>query len=343
MPARSPGGAVLDRDHPVSMQDVAVGDLFFLEPDAEPVSKEVVVLDRGPFAHVGIVAGPDRLVSARVGRGPRPTDLGGGVKVNTAADFPGRQIWIARCAPSFPGRLDPAQAVERALEHTDRAGADGDRTDFSLVKLVLVAFGLRAFDPTWSAGLGLRPEVFAAARAWSAPMSDAGPTPGTGATECFYCAEFVAHVYGVQFTMDDFPPDRPGPDPGVAPFEVMEAAGPAWAQQVVTGATLGLKMWEADRDFVVHCRHDFFELLRQRLPHPIAALVRDWHRIVDVVHGALSDEPPEGADGGAAEPEPAAVEVVTGSSPLPPALVTPRMLLDAPWIEWCRPLRPAAG
>lgn len=299
---------------PISIDELREGDIIFLRPGTDSVSRLVVQMDSDAssgFSHVGLYTsenGKHSMISARQRKHPyvslvkRRGDLGGvlispidelfGEEANPTTS---RQPHIGRLRP---GTLDGAAAVRELRCLRDREEEpDKDQSDFSYAKLFVVAAALDAFaNPPGRS----RTRIFQAA--WDAALA-VSARPGLPE---FYCSEALAKTLHRPFALEDFPPpgkDRTLPDPG----EPYDGAHPLLH---LTGVLL-----QEDRTFVLKASRAVLDLGLEALGRLLAR---------------KNEQPPQQTTGGQ-RPLGEAVELL-------PALVTPRMIASMHEIEFIRPL-----
>jgi hypothetical protein len=312
----------------VALGDLRPGDLIFTHAAHDPVSQKVIELDSGPrpvgpaFSHVFVLLDPDgTMVSSRTHHpgDSRPLDIGGGVQQDNIDAYRDRAPWAARPNPSRDpsGRLvEPAEAAEAARRQVNSRYPERDVNDYSLLKLVLAACALRAFrtpveNDDRSLCDRLRSAVIRAAWAW-----DASAQPRMGLQPTYFCAELVASVYGASFRIGDLPAPEPSTDgrpTGVEPFRVRPLRGHSKLEAGLAIREVNRLVKRYDPTFHHELGVDIWALVKEHLPR-------------------IGPKPRGDGDEDAGVPS----EVVTAASPLPTPLVTPRMLLHAPWIEWVR-------
>lgn len=187
--------AVIDIDR------IAPGDILLVTPmSGEPLGDMITRLDGSCFSHSAVALVGGRAASAQLALSlSDPFDVGG-VRVDDLSHFWEKGQQVHRLAVPSPARRTTAL---RRLDLLRRPHDDGA---FSVPKLMIVAIALASYG----ADLGpadaerVRGHAVAAARAWD----------GAARERDFFCAELVAHLHGAHFTLDDLAPvdpQRPGP------------------------------------------------------------------------------------------------------------------------------------
>lgn len=279
----------------VPIDQVEPGDLLLVTPKPdEPLGRLITRLDGSGFSHSAVALGEGRVASARGWTFGDGIDLGG-VRFDRIEDFWHKDQSVYRLA------VRPDVARGPALERLNRLGDPDDDGEFSLPKILIVAITLASWDPGLDdeAARTLRRLGVEAARTFQDLDDD----------RSFFCAELVATAYERTFPVSALTPRNPTPAPPalegvldtlldrVTSALAHERCRPAVDRLLAgTEATLPTFLDEAARDI---------------LRSPLSGLGRDAQRF----HGRLTPEKREFDD----------AEV------LPPALVTPRMLLDADW------------
>ncbi|WP_331632642.1 hypothetical protein [Actinomycetospora sp.] len=266
----------------------------------EPLGEMITRLDGSAFSHSGIALGNGIIASARKSfMASQPWDLSG-LRTERFEHFWEKGQSVYRLAvPSAEARRRAVAAV-----HDLRFPDDGS---FSVPKVLIVAIALASFDRALfddEAGATIRELAVAAARAWE----------GRPGRRTFYCAEVVARAYGERFPLSALEP--PG---GVRP-----AAAPP-AQDGVLGMMMKLYLDAATGD---RCQEELDRLV-DALDIEAPAFLDTVARDIIASARRLGQERPLAARYTGRHVPQKGWEL-TGRL-LPPALVTPRMLLDAPW------------
>lgn len=302
---------------PISLGEVEVGDLVFLMPPDPPRIPEnppsklaamIVKYDGGPFSHVGIVVDAGVMVSSRTSRSLEPlTDRDtGGVRLNALEDLRERRPHIAR--PKFDLR-ERIAAATHTLELLEYGAAH--RSAFSFIKLFIVAAGLDAVRPE-KAPVARNAILAAASRA--AKLWQFSEQRRMGQQPSFFCSEVIPFAYSsASFTYADFE-QVPQGNPAAAEAlsfgdvdwyfkrlkKILDGPSDLTPEQVDSVKSLGMALLVHDRPFLKEAGAALFDQLRPR-------------------NETTGEAPP-------------------ATARVPSALVTPRMLHRAPWIEWTRPL-----
>lgn len=315
---------------PVIPGETQPGDLVFVTGQG-PLGEMIEQLDGSPYSHVGVVLDAGRMISARTGPPADPnvelrwsSDIGG-VRIDTfEALWAGeRNLVIGRTAPGS-GREQAPERMEAWLDSGQQ-----DRSAFSFVKLFAVATGLRG------AGLASAPDDGEALRAAAERVARSWAVEHQGTRPSFFCAEAVAAAFGQQFARDRFPPPlvlgaaAAGPGDPAWWADVERLAGRLFDEAPSPGQILDVvrmvgTVAHRDRAFLGSAAERLVEILR-------AAARRKRLEAVERELAALTPSEPHARRGTAA---PAA-------GPLPTALVTPRMLLRADWVQWLAPVEPS--
>ena len=281
--------------------DVQAGDLVFLTAGTDPLDTMVSQLDGGEFSHVGIADGAGSMISARTGN-PASLAAGdiGGVWRDSFVDLAasGRELHAA------PVRVDDAARAHKdafVLEHLE--GRDGNsRSGFSTVKLFMIGAGLNTFRT----GRGFDRD--AAATMWHDVLAAAEDWAASSRQPNFFCSEFVAAAYDQAFPESSFAPPRRvdllpeapihPPDPEEWLRRLADEA-PSITQSIEVVRLLW-DVWRYDRAFLGEAAHAIIEFVKAKKPSDASA-----------------------------EPE----RLDLAPRELPTALVTPRMIRDAGWVE----------
>jgi hypothetical protein len=289
---------------PVDVGAVQRGDVILVEGNpGDPLNKLIMDLDGSAFSHVGIAMGDGTMLSCRLSYDTETWSRSdrGGVRRDDLVTLMGkRKLHLARTRDSS-GRLEAAARMEQWEEH------EGDRrtTSFSFVKLFVVAVALRAVrKPEGPARDELYDRADDAARSWRHDLLD---------PPSFYCAEAVAAAFGATFRRDDLvpPPDAQAALLGDGWLDGIEALADL---AVLEGGSVGRVV-------------DLIQLLRTVDEHDPDFLRESAQLLIKLLLARRrATEEPE-------------VEKVPDDS-LPTALVTPRMLRDASWVEWVAPIVP---
>jgi hypothetical protein len=188
-----------------------------------------------------------------------------------------------------------------------------DRSAFSFVKLFTVAAGLNAVRRDAPQTPEGRREMLAAAmrvgRSWDYRTQD---------RPAFFCAEVVAAAFQAEFPMEAFePPATSGVD-----FEGVDRVdGVAWTEDPTEFFDRARAEGASLQQLV-----DLARLVGSIVEHDIAFLGEAGQQLWAILRDAA----------GAAADE--VVEADAVNDLVPTALVTPRMLRDADWVEWVAPI-----
>ncbi len=257
-------------------------------------------LDGSGFSHSGIALGGRAIASARKSFiASQPFDLSG-LRIEKFERFWGKGQSVYRLAVPSPEARARAVAAVRGLRVPD----DGS---FSVPKVLVVAIALASFDRTLfdeEAGATIRELAIEAARAWE----------GKPGERTFYCAEAVARAFGERFPLSALEP--PG---GVQP-----AARPP-AQDGVLGTMMKLYLDVATGDVCQEALDRLVDALDVEAPAFLDTVARD---ILASARRFGQERPLAARYAGRRIPYKG---WETTGRLLPSALVTPRMLLDAPW------------
>ncbi|NYD34396.1 hypothetical protein BJ983_000498 [Actinomycetospora corticicola] len=266
----------------------------------EPLGDMITRLDGSGFSHsaIALADGEGRVASAHMSFcRTRPFDLGG-IRGDDVSHF-----WaLGQSVYRLP--VDPEVPREPALARLETWRTPEDDGTFSVPKLVIVAIALATFAPELDPvrALEVRQLAVEAARAWE----------GVPERRQFYCAELITRLYDQPFamsTLEPTDPQRPAPGPPVQEGML----------DSLLVRTLG---WLTDDD------------LQAPYDRLLAAVERAMPTFLDqaAVDILLSPFVRTGGPAlqqGRRSPRPRPDD---GSAErLPFGLVTPRMLLDAPW------------
>jgi hypothetical protein len=288
-------------DVAIRPDQVQPGDVLLVTPvTGEPLGEMITRLDGSGFSHSGIALGNGAIASARKSFIPtQPFDLSG-LRIEKFERFWGKGQSVYRLAVPSPEARARAVKGVRELRVPD----DGS---FSVPKVLIVSIALASFDRTLfdeQAGATIRELAIEAARAWE----------GKPGERTFYCAEAVARVYGERFPLSALEP--PG---GVQP-----AARPP-AQDGVLGTMMKLYLDAATGDACQEALDRLVDALDVEAPSFLDTVARD---ILASARRLGHDRPLAARYTGRRKPHKG---WETTGLLLPSALVTPRMLLDAPW------------
>lgn len=314
-------------------EGVVPGDLLLVTPiPGDDLGELVTLLDGSRFCHAGIAWEDGKIASCR--SSPSAFDPGdpSGVRIDDLSDFTdlGREVWKMRVRPELR---------RPALEFVSAFAGDGARgapeSSFSFAKLFVVSAALNALDPHNEVDDEDRERMLdaavdaATAYAWSPQRPQ------------FFCSDFVACAYGVDFPHEALrPPAGPRPDP--VPESPVRSRGlriepPSWGDVEAFMRAVGdevptrrqaLELWQLLARVARHDT-DYFkeaiEVLADKLVDPVD-------------HGSPEEEAehrtPDAPTGDLRYPTPRTV----GPEMLPTALVTPRMLLEADWTSDLSPV-----
>lgn len=309
-------GRAKDKEKPLPRAEVEVGDLVFLHPkDDHTIPKMITQYDHGCFSHVGVMVEPDHVASCRLNddsfERDDPLDFGG-VRVNSLDEVLVRRPHIGR--PTFP-EADRNAGVQRLLALVDPPAAVGDRSAFSFPKLFMVAAALDAVRPdqTARAREAILSTAARAAASWACAEQQAHKLLPT-----FFCSEAVCVAYPSRFTYKDFwtfPPD----------VGVETVLPPAAASFIMNAVKDFLRQEATDEQ-----KSDFLRMTWALLRHDRPFVSKAVQALLDLVRPHGTADPDEPIESAIAAPGP--------GDPLPTSLVTPRVLHQAQWLEWVRPL-----
>lgn len=306
------------------------GDLIFVHRKAnDPLGDLMADLDGFHCTHVGIVTEPGCIVSARTRRVGWPPDTGGVIR-NKFTDLKEddgetqRRLYLGRNNLRKEAIAKTLEYIKGHWEEPAEAPRD-DRSDFSFAKLFMVGAALTAVRPGMPEYPALPAEdsaaLLAAAEKAAVEWDHTRQSPPG-----FYCSEFVAVAFGQSFERADLPipdpasyrPRESGPSDfeasslGQEISELVTMATESSVPQVQALVALIAKAAEVDPRFVKRAASagaEFFERLLR------GSFVSE--RSVE----ARSD-----------------IDPMATAGQLPRALVTPRMLAHADWIEWVGPV-----
>ncbi|MCD2187959.1 hypothetical protein [Actinomycetospora soli] len=267
----------------------------------EPLGDMITRLDGSGFSHsaIAVADGEGRVASVHMSFcRTRPFDLGGirGDHVSHFWDL-GQSVYRLAVRPEVPR----GPALERlASWHTPE-----DDGTFSVPKLVIVAIALATFAPDLDPVQARRVRALAveAASAWE----------GVPERRQFYCAELVTRLYDRPFSHEVLAP----PDPQ------RPASGPPVQEGFLDSLLVRTLGWLTDDD------------LQAPYDRLLAAVEEAMPTFLDQAAVDILLSPFLRGDGPALSQgrrTPRTVPDDDGRAPrLPFSLVTPRMLLDAPW------------
>ena len=274
-----------------------IGDLVFMTPSANAISEMIKKYDRGDYTHVGIDMGDGSVVNCRTEGELIKAGENGGVRVDRFEDITDRELWRAPVKLDEPIRKAAVARTEPWIEKDGRGKLSG----FSFPKMFQCAVAVDAKRPEADFSDEARNHMlgtaFRAAEVWRYVPE----------RPSFFCAEMVVEAFGAEVPTEYLEP--PWPRRGFLQDVLVDAAG--LAHDVVEA----IKGWQDSRAWTMGAvvaavtRHDpdFFggALLS----------VLKWMR--DSGHDTTQFE-----------------EQARGELPdtLPPALVTPRMLLRCDWV-----------
>jgi hypothetical protein len=297
---------VISHDDPttdlvVRPEQVDPGDILLVTPMAgEPLGEMITRLDGSAFSHSGLALGDGLIASAHQSfLASDPFDFSG-LRADEFGHFWAKGQSVYRLA------VPSADARARAVETVHKL-RDPDDGSFCVPKILLVAIALASFDRSLfdeEAGATIRALAIEAARAWE----------GKPGERTFFCAEVVARAYGERFPLSALEP--PG---GVRP-----ACAPP-AEDGVLGRVMEAYLDAATGD---DCQEDLDRLvdaLDIEAPAFLDTVARD---MIASVRQVGHRRPLAGRYAGRHTPQ---KDWETTGLLLPSALVTPRMLLDAPW------------
>ncbi|MCD2196233.1 hypothetical protein LQ327_22930 [Actinomycetospora endophytica] len=268
-------------------------------PD-EPLGRMITRLDGSAFSHSGLALGDGVIASAHQSFVPsEPWDLSG-LRAEKFEHFWDKGQSVYRLAVPSP----TARAKAVAAVHRLRLPDDGS---FCVPKILIVAIALASFDRSLfdhEAGTTIRELAIDAARAWE----------GAPGERTFYCAEVVARAFGERFPLSALEP--PG---GVRP-----APAPP-ARDGLLGSMMELYLDAATGDECQDSLDRLVDALDIEAPAFLDTVARDI-----LASARRADDRRTLTARYAGRRTPQKGWELTGRL-LPSALVTPRMLLDAPW------------
>lgn len=307
-------------EEPLKMKEVQTGDLVFLHaPLDEQLPRMIVKYDQSQFSHVGIVVETGVMASSRTNQlsyERQPGEDFGGVRLNAIIDFRFRQPCIGRPRLTEEARIEAASSTLSFLEY-----GFGHRSGFSFVKLFIVAAALNAVreDKSAEARDAILSRAASAAELWAFPEQYRIRQQPT-----FFCSEAVSAAYpSERYTYQDFwtfPPSLGaeifGPSVGDIPSFIRDLLAELGRHRPTDQQTRALK-----------------DLVSTLFHHDFAFLKETAKALLDAVDSRRE---------GLAPPQVPA-RVPHANDPLPTSLVTPRMLCQANWLEWVRPLDFSTG
>ncbi|WP_433802789.1 hypothetical protein [Actinomycetospora sp. CA-084318] len=267
----------------------------------EPLGDMITRLDGSGFSHsaIAVADGEGRVASAHMSFcRTRPFDLGG-IRGDHVSHFWALGQSVYRLA------VRPEVDRDAALERLATWRTPDDDGTFSVPKLVIVAIALATFAPDLDPAQARRVRELAveAATAWE----------GVPERRQFYCAELVTRLYDRPFPADVLrPPDPQRP-----------ASGPPVQEGFLDSLLVRTLGWLTDDD------------LQAPYDRMLAAVEEAMPTFLDQAAVDILLSPFLRGDGPALSQgrrTPRTVPDDDGRAPrLPFSLVTPRMLLDAPW------------
>ncbi|WP_331555787.1 hypothetical protein [Actinomycetospora sp.] len=288
-------------DVAVRPEQVKPGDILLVTPVAgEPLGEMITRLDGSGFSHSGVALAGGLIASARKSFiAAQPFDLSG-LRIEKFEKFWSKGQSLYRLAVPSPEARARAVAGVRELRVPD----DGS---FSVPKVLIVSIALASFDRTLfdeDGGATIRALAIEAARAWE----------GKPGERTFYCAEAVARAYGERFPLSALEPPggvRPAPRPP--------------AQDGVLGTMMKLYLDVATGDACQEALDRLVDALDVEAPAFLDTVARDI-----LASARRFGQERQLAARYTGRRCPHKGWETTGLL-LPSALVTPRMLLDAPW------------
>lgn len=297
----------VEHEHPaVRADEVERGDVILVK-GVGTLGEMITKLDGSPFSHAGVAMGDGTMLSCRTGKidrgGWRETDIGG-VRSNSFRELwdTDRDLYVGRTTAASR-RADAPDTISKWEE----TKSPPNRSSFSFVKLFTIAAGLNAVrKPVDYEG---RDDMLAracdVARAWDHNNID---------PPSFFCSEAVASAFGATFAPEDFEP----PSTGV---EVI--LGTEWRDGITS-----LVERAKEEGGNAHRLWQLLRLVESIALHDRAFLGDAAGKLKSILEDAR-----EGAEGSDDDESEGAGNVV-----LPTALVTPRMIRDATWVEWVAPI-----
>ncbi len=266
----------------------------------EPLGEMITRLDGSAFSHSGLALGDGLIASAHQSYlASKPWDFSG-LRAEEFGHFWDKGQSVYRLAvPSAEARARAVAAV-----HALRVPDDGT---FCVPKILIVAIALASFDRSRvdeEAGATIRELAIEAARAWE----------GEPGSRTFFCAEVVARAFGERFPLSALQPPgaiRPAPAPP--------------AEDGVLGKAVELYLDAATGDACQESLDRLVDALDIEAPAFLDTVGRD---ILASARGVGHHRGMAGRYAGRLTPNKG---WETTGRLLPSALVTPRMLLDAPW------------
>jgi hypothetical protein len=285
----------------VRPDQVDPGDILLVTPMAgEPLGEMITRLDGSAFSHSGLALGDGVIASAHQSfLAATPFDFSG-LRAEEFGHFWEKGQSVYRLAVPSAGARARAVAAVHELR-------DPDDGSFCVPKILLVAIALATFDRSLfdeEAGATIRTLTIEAARAWE----------GKPGERTFFCAEVVARAYGERFPLSALEP--PG---GVRP-----ATTPP-APDGVLGRIVEAYLDAATGDEAQEALDRLVDALDVEAPAFLDTVARD---ILASARQVGHHRPLAGRYAGRHSPQ---KDWETTGLLLPSALVTPRMLLDAPW------------
>jgi hypothetical protein len=297
---------VIIADHPttdavIRPDQVDPGDVLLVTPMAgEPLGAMITRLDGSGFSHSGLALGDGVIASAHQSfMASQPWDLSG-LRAEKFEHFWEKGQSVYRLA------VPDHEARSRAVETVHRLRIPDDGS-FSVPKIMIVSIALASYDRTLlaeEAGATILELAIDAARAWE----------GAPGERTFFCAEVVARAFGERFPLSALEP----------PGGIDLATTPP-AEDGMLGTMMELYLGAATGDECQEPLDRLVDALDVEAPAFLDTVARD---ILASARRRGDQRPLAGRYQGRLTPHKG--WQATGRL-LPSALVTPRMLLDAPW------------
>lgn len=286
-------------DTVIEVDHVRAGDILLVTPiPGEPLGDMITRLDGSSFSHGAVAVAGGLVASAQLSLTlADPFDVGG-VRVHPLSHFWDKGQHVFRLA------VPSAARREAALARLDQVRRPDDDGRFSVPKLLIVAIALASYGPALSPVDAARVRTCAieAARAWD----------GGAHQREFFCAELVAHLHGAHFTVDDLAP----PDP--------QRPGPRAREGFLDTLLVRSLAFLADGE-----RRTAFERLAEVVEEVLPVFLD--RSAIDILLSPFVRTDGASVVRGRRTPRLRPARIAPPGPPLPRGLVTPRMLLDAPW------------
>ncbi|WP_157647353.1 hypothetical protein [Actinomycetospora chiangmaiensis] len=283
----------------IDLDRIQPGDVLLVTPmPGEPLGEMITRLDGSGFSHSGIALGGDGVASAHLSFcRSDPFDIGG-VRADRLSHFweHGQQVY----------RLPVPSADRRAaaLDRLAEVRLPDDDGRFCVPKLMIVAIALASFGPDLAPAdaARVRAQAIEAARTWD----------GVADRREFFCAELVAHLHGARFTVEDLAPVDP------------QEPGPRTREGFLDTVLVRSIAFLADAE-----RKAAFEELAVVVEQVMPTFFD--RSALDILLSPFARHDGAPVSRGRRKPHKRPAGRAPEQDWLPPALVTPRMLLDAAW------------